>query len=212
MLPDEQHLQGIKGFLSPVEGRCLYELALAASQTGPCLEIGSYCGKSAVYLGKACQINQAILFTVDHHRGSEEQQPGELWFDPQLYNMQTGSVDTLPGLRHTLAAFDLEDTVVPLVCHSAIAARQWATPLSLIFIDGGHAPATVQTDYEVWVSHLRPGGYLVFHDIYLNPDQGGQAPREVYEQAAASGLFSVQPVVDTLGILKRIFPLNKITH
>lgn len=204
MRPDDRQLDQIKGFLDPIEGQKLYTLALEASLLGPCLEIGSYCGKSAVYLGSACKVNGSVLFSVDHHRGSEEQQPGEAYFDPQLFDTDTFAVDTLPWLRRTLQQFGLENTVAPLICSSMLAARQWATPLSLVFIDGGHAYSTVLADYQAWARHVKPGGYLVFHDIYVNPEQGGQAPRQVYEQAAATEQFEAQPMVQTLGVLRRV--------
>ncbi|NMD05339.1 MAG: class I SAM-dependent methyltransferase, partial [Deltaproteobacteria bacterium] len=136
---DKIKIDKIKGFLDERESEYLYELALKASKKGPCLEIGSYCGKSAVYIGGACKENNAVLFSLDHHRGSEEQQPGQEYFDPDLLNEQTGLIDTLPLFRHTLAVFALEDTVIPIVGRSETIGRAWQTPLSLIFIDGSHA-------------------------------------------------------------------------
>jgi predicted O-methyltransferase YrrM len=193
----------VKGFLDPLEGRRLFELAAAASRQGPCLEIGSYCGKSTVYLGCGCRQNGGVLFSMDHHRGSEEQQPGEAYFDPELFDSTSGCVDTFPAFRRTLAAAGLEGTVVPLVCPSALAARGWATPLSLVFIDGGHSFEAAHGDYRAWSGHLLPGGYLLIHDIFLDPAAGGQAPREVYRIARASGRFDALPMTGTLGVLQR---------
>ena len=194
----------IKGFLDPEEGRALYDIALKASRMGPCLEIGSYCGKSAVYLGSACRQNGAILFSIDHHRGSEEQQPGQAYFDPSLLDFKTFSVNTLPHFRHTLSQAGLEETVVPIVSSSDIAARGWATPLSLVFIDGGHAFETVRKDYECWADHIVPGGYLLVHDIFEDPAEGGQAPWEVYQLAVASTRFVERRRVKSLGVLSKI--------
>lgn len=196
-------IDGIKGFLDPEEGRRLYEIALKASRLGPCLEIGSYCGKSAVYLGSACRENGAVLFSIDHHRGSEEQQPGEAYFDPALYNYKTFSMDTLPLFRQTLALAGLEETVVPIVSRSDIVGRSWASPLALVFIDGGHALETVRADFDCWAGHILPGGYLLIHDIFEDPAEGGQAPWEVYQQAVASGCFEEMSRFRTLGVLKR---------
>ena len=194
----------VKGFLDPAEGLRLYELADEASRSGPCLEIGSYCGKSAIYLGAACKRNGMTLFSIDHHRGSEEQQPGELYFDPELFDPFQYQVDTLKHFRHTLVKADLEDTVVPLVAASEIAARHWATPLSLVFIDGGHAYDTVLNDYTQWCKHISPDGYLLFHDIYVDPAEGGQAPYDVYRLALSSGQFRPLPMTGSLGVLRRI--------
>lgn len=200
---DKIKIDKIKGFLDERESEYLYELALKASKKGPCLEIGSYCGKSAVYIGGACKENNAVLFSLDHHRGSEEQQPGQEYFDPDLLNEQTGLIDTLPLFRHTLAVFALEDTVIPIVGRSETIGRAWQTPLSLIFIDGSHAYESVLKDYQIWSKHLMPGGYLVFHDIFPDPEKGGQAPYRVYQLAVASRQYEELPLFVSLGILKR---------
>ena len=196
-------INSIKGFLDPEEGHHLYETGLLASQLGPCLEIGSYCGKSAIYLGSACKKNGNVLFSIDHHRGSEEQQPGEEYFDPELYSYRDFQMDTLPTFRKALSDAGLEDTVVPIVSSSEITARKWATPLGLVFIDGGHSYETASKDYTCWSDHILPGGYLLIHDIFKNPEEGGQAPYRVYQDAMVSGHFQELPMVKTLGILKR---------
>jgi predicted O-methyltransferase YrrM len=203
LIPDQKIIDRIKGFLDPEEGRGLYEIALKASRLGPCLEIGSYCGKSAVYLGSACRENGAVLFSVDHHRGSEEQQPGEEYFDSALLDFNSFALNTFPLLRDTLVRAGLKETVVPIVSHSHIVARSWATPLSLVFIDGGHAFEIVRSDYDCWAGHILPGGYLLIHDIFENPKEGGQAPWEVYKMALTSGRFDELPRFKTLGVLKR---------
>jgi len=203
-IPVDWKLVGsVKGFLDAEEGHCLYETALAAGRSGPCLEIGSYCGKSALYLGTACRENDTILFSVDHHRGSEEQQPGEEYFDPELFDPLSGRVDTLRFCRDTIERAGLEDTVVLLVCRSEVAARGWATPLSLVFIDGGHAFETVLSDYTLWSPHIIEGGYLLIHDIFSDPARGGQAPYRVYRQALDCGLFREIAMVKSLAVLQR---------
>jgi predicted O-methyltransferase YrrM len=200
---DPALIASTRGFLDPAEGMALHEAALEASRRGPCLEIGSYCGKSTLYLGSACRCNGQVLFTIDHHRGSEEQQPGQEYFDPDLFDAAQGCIDTLPHLRRTLAAAGLDDTVVPIVAPSHVAARAWATPLALVFIDGGHALETVFCDYTAWAGHLMPGGMLLIHDIFPDPADGGQAPWHVYRMALASGLFEARPRVRSLGRLRR---------
>jgi predicted O-methyltransferase YrrM len=203
---DESRINSIKGFLDHDEGLTLYEFALKASRLGPCLEIGGYCGKSTIYLGLACRENNSILFSVDHHRGSEEQQPGEEYFDPELFDTKTFRMDTFSHFRQSIERAGLEGTVVPLVSRSEVAAQAWATPLSLVFIDGGHSYPAVHMDYTVWSSHILSGGYLLIHDIFPDPKKGGQAPYEVYKIAIGSGLFDVLPMVKTLGLLQRKYP------
>ena len=203
MLPPSEWIANIKGFLDEEEGRRLYDLALEAGVRGPCLEVGSYCGKSTVYLASACKQTGSTLFAVDHHRGSEEQQPGELYFDPELIDPRYGRIDSLPFLRAAVESAGLEDFVVPLVCRSETAARSWRTPLALVFIDGGHAHQSVLTDYQMWSPHLMAGGFLLFHDIFADPGQGGQGPHRVYRTAVESGQYEQLPMTGTLGVLRK---------
>ncbi len=189
--------------MDEAEADALYRVALDASKNGPVLEIGSYCGKSAYVIGSACKVNRSVLFSVDHHRGSEEQQPGEEYFDPQLYDEKLSRINTVPYLQETLALAGLENVVLPILGISKKVGTFWKTPLSMVFIDGGHTFEAAFTDYEIWSGHIRQGGYLVFHDIFFDPEKGGQAPRQVYETALSSGLFEQIEMVNTLGILKR---------
>ena len=197
----------VKGFLAEDEGLRLFDLALEACSLGPCLEVGSFCGKSTIYLGAACKIKGRTLFTIDHHRGSEEQQPGQPYFDSDIFDSETGLIDSFPYFRAVIKKAGLDEVVVPMVTRSSVAARDWATPLGLIFIDGGHSYETVMTDYECWHPHLLPGGLLVFHDIFLDPAEGGQAPLEVYKKALASGQFEELPMTKTLGALRLCKPM-----
>lgn len=195
---------GVKGFLHPREGERLFELALAAAVLGPCLEVGSYCGKSTLYLGTACRERQQLLYAVDHHRGSEEHQPGEEYHDADLLDPASGRLDSFAALRRTLDRAGLEDTVVAVVATSAMAARHWRTPLALVFIDGGHSREAAFTDYRSWAGHVIPGGFLAIHDLFPDPAEGGQAPIEIYRSAAASGLFRELESTRTLGVLQRL--------
>ncbi len=203
MNTDQHLINMVKGFLDAEEGARLYEVALEAAKLGPCLEIGSYCGKSALYLGTACRQHNSILFSIDHHRGSEEQQPGEGYFDPELFDHRTFKVNTFELFRKTLEMAELEETVIPIVSKSDIAARLWKTPMSLVFIDGGHSFEAAHTDYRSWRTHIMSGGYLLIHDIFPDPSQGGQAPYEIYKLALSSGEFKELPMTKTLGVLQK---------
>jgi predicted O-methyltransferase YrrM len=203
MTIDPELISATKGFLDEDEGHCLYEIAHKASRLGPCLEIGSYCGKSTIYIGAACKTNGSIVYSIDHHRGSAEQQPGQQYFDPGLVEPKTGRVDTFQEFRKTLEKAGLEDTVVAMVCRSDVAARLWATPLAMVFIDGGHTAEAATTDYGCWARHIVPGGYLLIHDIFKDPAAGGQAPHDIYNQARSSGRFDPLTMIKTLGVLQR---------
>jgi len=199
-----------KAFLSDEEALCLYETAKIASRFGPCLEIGSYCGKSAAYIGMGCKENNNILYSIDHHRGSEEQQPGEGYFDADLLEAETGLINTFNIFRKVILDLSLEDTIVPIVAKSEVVAKSWATPLSMVFIDGGHTFEAAFKDYNCWTPHLLPGGYLAIHDIFSDPSAGGQAPFLIYRMALSSGLYEELPMINTMGILKRV-PCDRIT-
>ena len=192
-----------KGFLDEEEGLRLHALAREHAQLGPLLEIGSYCGKSAVYLGTGAKAAGGTLICVDHHRGSEEHQRGEQYHDPALYDAEADAMDSLRELRRTLRRAGLEDTALPLVASSQRAAAFWTTPLGLVFIDGGHSHAQARADYTGWARHVAPGGILTIHDLFPDPAEGGQAPIEIYLQALASGLFEALPSTKTLGVLRR---------
>lgn len=205
MIPDlPAHINDIKGFLAEDEAQALYQYASEASQHGPVLEIGSYCGKSTIYLGLACRANNSTVFALDHHRGSEEHQAGEFFHDPDLYDSGEGLMDTFKEFRRNIAKAGLNDTVVPVVAGSEAAARHWQTPLAMVFIDGGHSLQAALTDYRCWTAHLQRGGILAIHDLFEDAQKGGQAPFAIYRMAKASGLFEDLGQVNSLGILRRL--------
>ena len=192
-----------KGFLDEVEGLRLYALAKEHAQLGPVLEIGSYCGKSSIYLGAGAKEVGGTLICVDHHRGSEEHQPGEQYHDPSLFDADAQRMDSLFELRRTLRRAELEETAIVLVAGSQRAARVWHMPLGMVFIDGGHSHAQAHADYEGWAERVAPGGILAIHDLFPDPAEGGQAPIEIYRRGLSSGLFEALPGSKTLGVLRR---------
>lgn len=181
----------------------LYHIAHKASKNGPVVEIGSYCGKSAYVIGSACRENNSVLYSIDHHKGSEEQQKDEEYFDPDVYDISLSRVNTLPFFQQTLGQNDLEDTVIPVVSSSVAAGKFWKTPISMLFIDGGHSFTAAHTDYLTWAPHIQSEGFLVIHDIFFDPQKGGQAPRQVYEIALGSGDYQEFEMTKTLGVLKK---------
>jgi predicted O-methyltransferase YrrM len=194
------------GFMPAAEGQALFDAAAAYSRRGPVLEIGSYCGKSTIYLAAAARAAGQLVVTVDHHRGSEEHQPGWEYHDPRLVDAETGRIDTLPRLRATLAAAGLEDHVVVIVGRSATVARLWRTPLGMLFIDGGHTEQAAVTDYESWAPWIAPGGLLAIHDVFLTPAEGGQAPHHIYQRALTSTTFKEVRAQGSLRLLERTTP------
>ena len=200
--------EAARGFMPSVEGLALFEAAASLDVDGPLLEVGSYCGKSAVYLGAAAQQAGRILFCVDHHRGSEENQPGWEHHDPEVVDPHLGVIDTLPFFRRTIRDAGLEDAVVAVVGDSPTVASLWATPLAMVFIDGGHGAEPAHRDYEGWSPHVAVGGLLAIHDVFEDPADGGRPPYEIWCRALAGGSFREQGAVGSLRVLQRIAPTD----
>jgi hypothetical protein len=180
-----------KGFMPDDEGLALYRAGrqAAESELGPLLEIGTYCGKSAIYLGSAAQEAGTVLLSVDHHRGSEENQAGWDHHDAEVVDDRTGRMDTLPWARRTLSEAGLEDSVILLVGPSIAVARIWSTPLALLFVDGGHGSEVAWADYRSWAPKVAPGGLMAIHDVFPDSADGGRPPYEIYCAALSSGAF-----------------------
>ncbi len=199
-----ENIDDIKGFLAQDEAKALHRFAGEALVLGPVLEIGSYCGKSTIYLGLAARANGGTVFALDHHRGSEEHQPGEMFHDPDLYDAGSDGIDSFGEFRRNLRSAGVEDQVVPIVAGSTETARDWRTPLGMVFIDGGHSLDAALEDYRCWATHIVRGGILAIHDVYPDPHAGGQAPWAVLQMARSSGLFEEIERVSSLGVLRRL--------
>ncbi|MGV1010045.1 MAG: class I SAM-dependent methyltransferase [Dermatophilaceae bacterium] len=195
--------ESVKGFLPADEGLALHAAGHHYIRDGLAVEIGSYCGKSTVYLGHAAYLGGGSVVTVDHHRGSEEHQVGWEYHDPELAGSD-GRLDTLPALRQTLADAGLESVVTPLVGRSVDVARWWRMPVELVFVDGGHTDEHARNDYRGWVPWVRVGGALVIHDVFPDPADGGQAPHRIYRAALESGEFTETSATGSLRVLERV--------
>lgn len=188
MQPDDRaRAEAARGFMPPDEGLALFEHAAACPVDGPFLEVGSYCGKSAIYIGAAARESGRLLYALDHHRGSEENQAGWEHHEPDLVDSEIGLMDTLPMFRRTVFDAGLERTVVALVGDSPRIAANWETPLAMVFIDGGHGTEPAHLDYEGWTTKIRPGGTLLIHDVFPDPADGGRPPYEIYLRALDDG-------------------------
>ena len=192
--------EAARGFMPPEEGLALHDAALSCEVDGPFLEIGSYCGKSTIYLGAAARARGRLLYALDHHRGSEENQVGWEWHEPDLVDSDLGVLDTLPVFRRTIHDAGLEQTVVAVVGSSVDVARSWTTSLGLVFIDGGHGEVPAHADYEHWSPKLVSGGLLLIHDVFPDPADGGRPPYEIYQRALGDG-FDERSAVGSLRVL-----------
>jgi MMP 1-O-methyltransferase len=192
-----------KGFMPEDEGELLYETAVRALRHGPGLEVGTYCGKSAIYLGAAARAAGSTVFTVDHHRGSEENQEGWEYHDTSLADPEFGLLDTLPTFRHTIKDAGLTEEVVAIVGRSTTVSTVWRTPLSLLFIDGGHTDEHAGNDYTGWGRWVAHDGVIVIHDVFPDPKDGGQPPYRIYLRALESGDFKETAALGSMRVLTR---------
>ena len=197
------HARAAKGFMPEDEGDFLHRTGVSHLGAGPGLEVGTYCGKSAIYLGAAARATGSVFFTVDHHRGSEENQAGWEHHDDSLVDDEFGLMDTLPVFRKTIARAGLENEVIAVIGRSTTVATHWRTPLALLFIDGGHAEVHAQNDYAGFAHWVQPDGVLVIHDVFERPEDGGQAPFHVWQRAVASGAFTPAETVGSMRTLIR---------
>jgi predicted O-methyltransferase YrrM len=198
------HLNSVKGFLDHDEGICLYNHALSSSKKGPILEIGSYCGKSTIYLATAAKEYNCSVYSVDHHTGSEENQVGWEYHDIELFDEETGKINSFPEFMRNLRKANLLDTVIPIVSDSSLVSRDWKIPLSMVFIDGGHTMEAAFNDFNNWKDKIIKGGILAIHDVFPNPDDGGRPPFEIYRKALSEKNFKEVEAVKSLRILKKL--------
>jgi predicted O-methyltransferase YrrM len=199
-----------KGFMPDDEGLALYRAAVQAGSDGPAggtiVEIGAWCGKSTIYLGAAAQRTGAVVFSIDHHHGSEENQPGWDHHDPSVVDIRTGRIDTLPYWRAAVDGAGLGDHVVGVVGDSPVIASRWRTPVDLCFIDGGHGEAPAWADFRGWAPHVAVGGWLAIHDVFEDPSEGGRPPYELWRAALRSKEFEPDATCGSLRVLKRVSP------
>ena len=198
------HFNSVKGFIDHNEGICLYNYALNSSKKGPILEIGSYCGKSTIYIATAAKKYSGCVYSVDHHTGSEENQVGWEYHDIELFDEETGRINSFPEFMRNLRKANLLDTVVPIVSDSSLVSRYWKIPLSMVFIDGGHTMEAALNDFNNWKDKIIKGGILAIHDVFPNPDDGGRPPYEIYRKALSEESFKEVEAVKSLRVLEKL--------
>ncbi len=209
-----QAARATKGFMPDDEGLALAAAAERATLAGfsSIVEVGAYCGRSTLYLASGIAralslgAGSAVVFSVDHHRGSEENQAGFEHHDDTLVDRVTGRMDTLPFWRRAMEQAGAEDLAIAVVGDSLTIAVRWNAAAGLVFIDGGHGEASAWADYEGWAPRVADDGWLAIHDVFPDPADGGRPPFEIYERALSSGEFEEERSAQTgsLRVLRRL--------
>ena len=153
----------VDGWLSERQGRELFRAALACAGRGAIVEIGSWKGRSTVWLAAAARRAGTIVYAVDRHEASRE--------DP--------TARTYDDFRRNLTAAGLLDHVRPLVMSSREAERILEGPVGVLFIDGDHSDAGAQEDFTLWLPRLAPGAALLCHDVSTASYSG---PRRMFQR------------------------------
>jgi MMP 1-O-methyltransferase len=144
----------IGGWLTDAEGEFLYNAARNCQGKGTIVEIGSWKGKSTIWLAKGSKRGcRSSIYCIDPHTGSaEHRKKGE-------------ELNTLEEFRHNLKEAEVDDIVVPIVKTSRDAALNWnGKPVELLWIDGSHQYEMVKLDFDLWFPLLVDGGLIAFHD------------------------------------------------
>ena len=195
------------GFMPDDEGEALYLAALRAGasfQRATFVEIGAWCGKSTVYLGAAAEETGAVVFSLDHHHGSEENQAGWEHHDDSLVDPATGRIDTLPHWRRTVVDADLESSVVGLVGDSPTVSSHWSTPLGLLLHRRRSRGEPAWADFRGWAPLVVEDGWLAIHDVFPDPADGGRPPYDIWRAALDSGEFVEDGECGSLRVLRRV--------
>jgi len=156
----------IDGFLSIKEGELLYNLAKNVKGKGVIVEIGSYKGKSTVWLARGSKAGNKIkVYAIDPHTGNPE------------HKKRFGKIWTFEEFKKNIKYAKVDDIVIPIVKTSEEAAKNFDKPVELIFIDGNHEYKFVKLDFEMWFPKVVNGGIMAFHDTI-----GWPGPKKVVEE------------------------------
>lgn len=144
----------VEGWLRDAEAKLLYKLAQNIPQNGVIVEIGSWQGKSTIWLGKGAEKVNAKVYAIDPHTGDSS----------EIIEQYGGHIDTFDSFLRNIKKSSLENTVYPIKKHSYHALGDVKEEIDLLFIDGAHEYEAVKKDYEMWFPKLKEGGIIAFHD------------------------------------------------
>ena len=112
------------------------------------LEVGSYVGASACFIGSAIKRRRGKLHCVD------------TWTNTA---MDEGERDTWAEFVENTAR--LRNVIIPHRGLSLEVAEDLSVVLDFLFIDADHSDEAVDADARAWLPKVRPGGIVAVHDI-----------------------------------------------
>jgi predicted O-methyltransferase YrrM len=136
-----RRLDTLPGMTATRKCYLLYYLACLTQAPGQIVEIGSYKGKSTVWLAEAARRHGRKMTSMDPHiEGS------------------------LAEFQRLTRAFELDKVASLHQAYSHDLGRNWAQPISLLWIDGDHRYEGVRQDILDFAPHVTPGGMVVLDD------------------------------------------------
>jgi MMP 1-O-methyltransferase len=179
----------VEGFLSDSEGETLYNLAKNCKGNGVIVEIGSWKGKSTIWLGSGSKAgNKVKVYAIDPHTGSSEHQK------------ESEKVWTFEEFKKNITNAKVDDIISPIVKTSEEAAKNFNEPIELIFIDGAHEYESVKLDYDLWFPKVLNDGIMAFDDTV-----GWEGPKQVVDDNVyKSNHFKKVKIVDSITLAQKV--------
>jgi len=143
----------VGGYLTDKEGELLYSLAKNCKGKGVIVEIGSYKGKSTIWLSRGSKAGNKIkVYAIDPHRGS-----------PELREKIQGKIWSYEEFKNNIEKAKVSDIIIPIITTSEEAAKYFEEPVELIFIDGNHSYDHIRLDFKLWFPKVVDCGFMAFH-------------------------------------------------
>lgn len=175
-----------EGMISFDEGLTLYSLAKKA-ETGCIIEVGSYRGRSSVFLAKGSEAGEGLpVYAVDPHESFIGVLGGVF-----------GPVDR-KAFYKTMLETGCSEIVSLINLSSDKFAMNWDKPVSVLWIDGDHSYEGVLADFENWSPHLADKASIAFDDA-TDPNLG---PFKLIDELLSSGKFIKVNAVGKVVILE----------
>ena len=135
------------------EGCLLFDYASKIPTKGLIIEIGSWRGRSTVWLGQGAMFRGGKVLAVDPHEGME------------------GFGESYNEFLNNIERCKVSNNVMPILLTSKVFFENYTEKVDMVFIDGLHDYPTVLNDTLESLDHLKENGILAMHDTvaYAGP-------------------------------------------